>query len=199
MIWYIKENKSHRWYENYNKINNFYQQDISTLLKEFQKKYINKEIFKYSISEVPGGTLSLIITIASANLIKKITGSSWLSSTLPYIIGGLGFIVGQGISYCIIHFQDYKKGKRNYIKDMKEMIKSLLESTGVNWSIKVPLNLVLQNYFNIEAGFATGISQLLPGTVSTTFRFIRNYQRGIWGKKQELEDIIYSTEESRIL
>lgn len=144
---------------------------------------IKNKNWKYWVSEGTSIGISLTTSVLTAYLADKVTDSDAIISTASAIAGTAGWISGTTGIYTLLHRKEYKSGERNFKQDVKSIFKSNLEGIATTYSVRIPLQYVLQKYLNVEPPIAATISHIAGGIGGTVVRVIRNYQRKIFGNK----------------
>jgi hypothetical protein len=83
-------------------------------------------------------------------------------------------------SYAILHFGEYKNGKRKFPVDMKSMFISDVHGIWVTYIIRIPLQYFMQK-FGVVPALAAPIAQVFSGQFGTVVRIYSNYKKKIFG------------------
>jgi hypothetical protein len=135
-------------------------------------KYYVSEVVSY-ITAAGAASLSAYIADISTNSDLLITIISTLGGTMGFLAGGLG-------SFAILHFGEYKNGRRNFAVDMKSMFISDIHGIWVTYLIRIPLQYFMQK-FGVVPAVAAPIAQIFSGQFGTVVRIYSNYKKKIFG------------------
>ena len=136
------------------------------------KKYYASELISYATA-AGAASLSAYIADISTNSNLLITIISTLGGTVGFLAGGMG-------SYAILHFAEYKNGRRNFPLDMKSMFISDIHGIWVTYIIRIPLQYFMQK-FGVAPALAAPIAQIFSGQLGTAVRIYSNYKKKIFG------------------
>jgi hypothetical protein len=136
------------------------------------KKYYASELISYATA-AGASSLTAYITDIFTNSNLLITIISTIGGTIGFIAGGLG-------SYAILHFSEYKNGKRKFPVDMKSMLISNVHGIWVTYIIRIPLQYFMQK-FGVVPALAAPIAQVISGQFGTVVRVYSNYKKKIFG------------------
>ena len=136
------------------------------------KKYYASELISYATA---AGAASLTAYIADI-----LTNSNLLITIISTVGGTMGFLAGGLGSYAILHFGEYKNGKRSFPLDMKSMFISDVHGIWVTYLIRIPLQYFMQK-FGVAPALAAPIAQIFSGQIGTVVRVYSNYKKKIFG------------------
>jgi hypothetical protein len=143
-------------------------------------KFFSKTNEKYYASEL----ISYITAAGAASLTAYIadifTNSNLLITIISTLGGTIGFLAGGLGSYSIMHFGEYKNGRRNFPQDMKSMFISSVHGIWVTYIIRIPLQYFMQK-FGVAPALAAPIAQVFSGQIGTVVRIYSNYKKKIFG------------------
>lgn len=155
-------------------------------------KKSKKHNLKYWISEGTAVFTALAGSTLTAILMDKVSDSDALISAVSAFGGTVGFLSGTIGVYAGLHAGEYKRGEREFRKDMKDLFRSNIEGITTTYALRFPIQYSLQK-LGMYPGIAAPVSHILGGIAGGAVRIIRNYQRNIFGNRKIVEKKIDKT------
>ena len=146
-----------------------------------------KHNIKYWISEGASIFTALAGSTLTAILMDKVCDYDSLISAVSALGGTVGFLSGTMGVYAGLHAGEYKRGEREFGKDMKDIFKSNIEGIVITYVMRFPIQYGLQKA-GVYPGIAAPVAHVLGGIVGGAVRIIRNYQRNIFGNKDKKKE-----------
>ncbi len=140
---------------------------------------LSRTSLKYYTSEILASLLAVVGSAGSAYLLDKVTASDILISVVSAVSGTVGFVVGLGLIYAVLHIRHYCSGQRSFAADMKSILRASLHGVATMYAIRIPFQFVLQQYW-LSPPVAATIAQAFSGLIATAVRAYHNYKADIF-------------------
>jgi len=135
---------------------------------------------KYYSSEIIASVLALVLSVASAVMMDKITASDALISVVSALGGTLGFLTGTSGIYAFLHISQYRSKERNFVRDMRSIFTANMRGIFAMYAFRIPCQYILQKFW-LSPAVSAVIAQGLSGLIATAVRVHHNYKKKIFG------------------
>ena len=163
-------------------------------MTKLTKRIFARTNVKYYSSEILASLLAVILSAACAVLMDKLTDSDAAISIVSALGGTAGFLAGTSGIYAILHIRQYRKGERNFLRDMRSIFYANIRGVvGVFVFIIAWPNIIQK--IGVYPAVAAVISQCLSGLIATAVRIHHNYKKGVFGFCREETKIKENSED----
>jgi hypothetical protein len=145
---------------------------------------LSRTSLKYYTSEILASLLAVVGSAGSAYLLDKVTASDILISAVSAVSGTVGFVVGLGLIYAVLHIRHYRNGQRSFVADMKSIFRANLHGVAAMYTVRIPFQFVLQRYW-LSPPVAATIAQAVSGLIATGVRTYHNYKADIFAESHK--------------
>ena len=149
-------------------------------MAELSRKIFSRTNIKYYSSEIIASLLALVLSVAAAVLMDKVTDSDAAISVVSALGGTLGFLAGTSGIYALLHISQYRRRERNFSRDMKSIFTANIRGIFTMYVFRIPCQYILQK-LGLTPALSAIIAQGLSGLIATAVRVHHNYKKKIFG------------------
>lgn len=149
-------------------------------MAELSRKIFSRTNIKYYSSEIIASLLALVLSVAAAVMMDKVTDSDAAISIVSAIGGTLGFLTGTSGIYALLHIRQYRRRERNLLRDMKSIFTANIRGILAMYAFRIPCQYILQK-LGLTPAVSAIIAQGLSGLIATAVRVHHNYRKNIFG------------------
>ena len=149
-------------------------------MTKLTERIFSRTNIKYYSSEILASLLALVLSVASAVLMDKLTDSDAAISIVSALGGTLGFLAGTTGIYALLHIRQYRTGQRRLSHDMKSIFTANIRGIFAMYLFRIPCQYILQK-LGLTPALAAVIAQGLSGLIATAVRIHHNYKKNIFG------------------
>lgn len=135
---------------------------------------------KYYASEIIASLLALVLSVACAVLMDKVTASDGLISVVSALGGTLGFLMGTSGIYALLHISQYWGKQRDLVHDMRSIFTANVRGIFAMYAFRIPCQYILQKFW-LNPAVSAVIAQGLSGLIATAVRVHHNYKKKVFG------------------
>lgn len=149
-------------------------------MSELIRKIFSRTNTKYYSSEIIASLLALVLSVAAAVLMDKVTDSDAAISVVSALGGTLGFLAGTLGIYALLHIRQYRRRERIFPRDMKSIFTANIRGIFAMYAFRIPCQYILQK-LGLTPALSAIIAQGLSGLIATAIRVHHNYKKKIFG------------------
>lgn len=149
-------------------------------MTKLAKAIFSRTNVKYYSSEILASLLALVLSVASAVLMDRLTSSDAAISVVSAVGGTLGFFAGTMSIYALLHVRQYRRRQRRLSHDMRSIFSANARGILAMYAFRIPCQYILQK-LGLAPALAAVIAQGLSGLIATAVRIHHNYKRKIFG------------------
>gem|GEM_PF-1943074 len=148
--------------------------------KSLTRELLTRTSRKYYAAEVIASLLALVLSVASAVLMDRITDSDAAISIVSALGGTLGFFTGTMGLYALLHVRQYRRAERCFARDIKSILSANIRGILAMYAFRIPCQYILQK-LAVSPAVAAVIAQGASALIATAVRMHHNYRSQIFG------------------